>query len=112
MELVKGQKAVVVGYRNNPQLGTYLTGPYIVKVERVNKASYKIAYGEDGQDYYPTLFTTYGYAKKDTECAYGSMFYKLMTVEDAVGEFKRYGTSKGRDDYFKKAELLQKEFAA
>lgn len=109
--LKKGDKAVVIGKRYNPQLGVYLTGPYVVTVVRVNKNSLKVAY-EDGQDYYPTLFSPSGFAKKDPECVYGSISYSLYTLEEAVTELKYYASNKGRDDYLKKAESLKEKFAA
>lgn len=112
LELVKGDKAVVIGKRYNPQLGVYLTGPYVVDVVRVNKSSIKVAYNVYEQGWYPTLFSSSGFAKKNPECVYGSISYSLYTSEEAIKEFNYYASTKGRDDYLKKVEFLQKEFAA
>ena len=116
MDLIKGQKAVVIGKRHNPQLGTYLTGPYIVKVKRINKNSYSIAY-EDGEDYYPTLFCAgSGIAKKDSDCVYGSMSYALYTPEMAIAELKCFANAEKdpngyrAEKYRKNMDFIKAEF--
>ena len=116
MDLIKGQKAVVIGERYNPQLGTYLTGPYIVNVKRVNKNTYSIAY-ENGEDYHPTLFCAgSGVAKKVSECVYGSMSYALYTPAMAVAKLNCWADKEKdpngyhAEKYRKNADFIKAEF--
>ncbi len=83
LNIQKDQTIVIVGSRYNPQLGTYLTGPYIGKVKRLNKLSFSVDLGKDG-DYVPTTFDFSGWARRDTRCIYGAMSYRAYTAADAI----------------------------
>lgn len=76
-----GDKIVVLGSRYNPQLGTYLTGPFLGTVKSVNEktASVGVKFEKCPEaDILPTTYNMYtGCAKRGTKCLYGSMTYAL-----------------------------------
>lgn len=81
MNLQKDQPIVVIGHRYNPQLGEYLTGPYIGKVKRLNKLSFSVKLD---RDYVPSTFDFGGWTIRQTKSIYGSMTYRAYTVADAI----------------------------
>lgn len=86
-----GQKAVVIGTRYNPQLGTYLTGPFVVTIRRVNKASYSVAYDDSIQaSTCPANFSFSGRANGKDDCIYGSTSYVLHTFGSAISEIEGF----------------------
>ncbi len=80
----KNMPIAVLGHRYNPQLGSYVTGPYIGKIVRVNKQSFTIKFDKDSDNsWYPKTFNFYGNATKRTNSVYGSMRYEAHTVAAA-----------------------------
>ena len=75
----------VVGKRYNPQLGIYITGPYIGRIVRVNKYSFAVKFDKASDNkYYPRSFDFGGYARKGTDCLYGSMSYEAHTIQETI----------------------------
>lgn len=75
----------VIGKRYNPQLGTYVTGPYVGRIARVNKNSFSIKFDKaSDNEYYPKSFDFYGNARKKTNCIYGSMSYEAHTIQETI----------------------------
>jgi len=81
----KDERIVIVGKRYNPQLGTYITGPYVGRIARVNKCTFTVKFDkESDNEWYPKTFDFAGFAKKRTNCIYGSMHYEAYSVPDAI----------------------------
>lgn len=75
----------VIGKRYNPQLGTYITGPYVGRIARVNKNSFSIKFDKaSDNEYYPKSFNFYGNARKGTNCLYGSISYEAHTIQETI----------------------------
>ena len=75
----------VVGKRYNPQIGTYITGPYVGRIARVNKNSFSVKFDKaSDNEYYPKSFNFYGNARKGTDCLYGSMSYEAHTIQETI----------------------------
>lgn len=75
----------VIGKRYNPQLGTYITGPYVGRIARVNKNSFSVKFDKaSDNEYYPKSFDFYGNARKGTDCLYGSMSYEARTIQETI----------------------------
>lgn len=75
----------VIGKRYNPQLGTYITGPYVGRIARVNKNSFSVKFDKaSDNEYYPKSFNFYGNARKGTDCLYGSMSYEAHTIQETI----------------------------
>ena len=75
----------VVGKRYNPQLGIYVTGPYVGRIVRVNKNSFAIKFDKaSDNEYYPRSFNFYGNARQRTNCLYGSMSYEAHTIQETI----------------------------
>ena len=81
MNIQKDQPIVVIGHRFNPQLGEYVTGPYIGKVKRLNKLSFSVKLD---CDYVPSTFDFGGWTIRNTRSVYGSMTYRAYIVADAI----------------------------
>ena len=95
----------VIGKRYNPQLGTYITGPYLGRIARVNKNSFSVKFDKaSDNEYYPKSFNFYGNARKGTSCLYGSMCYEAHTIQETIqileSQLSRYPV-----DSFKADEL-------
>lgn len=81
----KNSTIVVLGHRYNPQLGSYVTGPFLGKVACVNKQSFTVKYDKDSDNsWYPKSFNFYGSSKTRTNSVYGSMNYQAYTVAEAT----------------------------
>jgi len=75
----------VIGKRYNPQLGTYVTGPYLGRIARVNKNSFSVKFDKAiDNEYRPKTFDFYGNARKGTSCLYGSMQYEAHTIQETI----------------------------
>lgn len=97
----------VIGKRYNPQLGTYVTGPYVGRIARVNKNSFSIKFDNAiDNEYRPKTFDFYGNARKGTSCLYGSMSYEAHTIQETIqileSQLSRYPA-----DSFKADELYK-----
>ena len=75
----KNAPIAVVGFRYNPQLGTYVTGPYFGRIARVNKNSFD---KDSDNEFYPKTFNFYGHAVRSTNCVYGSISYEVHTLDE------------------------------
>lgn len=95
----------VVGMRYNPQLGTYITGPYVGRIARVNKNSFSVKFDKaSDNEYYPRSFNFYGNARQSTNCIYGSMSYEAHTIQETIDILKSQ-LSRYPADSFKGDEL-------
>lgn len=75
----------VIGKRYNPQLGTYITGPYVGRIVRVNKNSFSVKFDKaSDNEYYPKSFNFYGDARTRTKCLYGSLQYVVHTIQETI----------------------------
>ena len=75
----------VIGKRYNPQLGTYITGPYVGRIVRVNKNSFSVKFNKPSDnEYLPKSFNFYGNARQSTNCIYGSMSYEAHTIQETI----------------------------
>ena len=75
----------VVGKRYNPQLGTYITGPYLGRIVKIRKTSFSVKFDKDiDNEYRPKTFDFYGNARKRTSCLYGSMSYEAHTIQETI----------------------------
>ena len=75
----------VIGKRYNPQLGTYITGPYLGRIARVNKNSFSVKFDKaSDNEYYPKSFNFYGNARQSTKCLYGSLQYEVHTIQETI----------------------------
>jgi len=85
LKLEKDEQVAVVGKRYNPQLGTYVTGPYLGRIVRVNKNSFAVKFDKAiDNEYRPKTFDFYGNARKGTSCLYGSMSYEAHTIRETI----------------------------
>jgi len=76
----------VIGKRYNPQLGTYITGPFVGRIARVNKNSFAVKFDKaSDNEYYPKSFNFYGDARTGTKCLYGSLQYEVHTIQETIG---------------------------
>lgn len=96
----------VIGKRYNPQLGTYVTGPYLGRIARVNKNSFSIKFDKaSDNEYYPKSFNFYGgVVGHGTKCLYGSMHYEAHTIQETIDILKSQ-LSRYPVDSFKGDEL-------
>ena len=101
MNIQKDQPIVVIGHRYNPQLGEYVTGPYIGKVKRLNKCSFSVKLD---CDYVPSTFDFGGWTIRHTRSVYGSMTYRAYIVADAIA-FLTKEIAKYKPESMKAAEL-------
>lgn len=95
----------VVGKRYNPQLGTYITGPYVGRIVKVRPSSFSVKFDKAiDNEYRPKTFDFYGNARKGTSCLYGSMSYEAHTIQETIqileSQLSRYPA-----DSFKADEL-------
>ena len=75
----------VVGKRYNPQIGTYITGPYVGRIIKVRPSSFSVKFDKPSDnDYYPRTFDFYGNTRKGTKCLYGSMSYEAHTIQETI----------------------------
>lgn len=75
----------VIGKRYNPQLGTYITGPYLGRIARVNKNSFSVKFDKASDDRIcPKSFNFYGDARTSTKCLYGSMQYVVRSIQETI----------------------------
>ena len=85
LKLEKDERVAVVGKRYNPQLGVYITGPYVGRVARVNKNSFAVKFDNAiDNEYRPKSFDFGGYARSRTDCLYGSMSYEAHTIPETI----------------------------
>lgn len=95
----------VIGKRYNPQLGTYITGPYVGRIARVNKNSFSVKFDKaSDNEYYPKSFNFYGNARKGTDCLYGSMSYEAHTIQETI-DILESSLSRYPADSFKADEI-------
>ena len=95
----------VIGKRYNPQLGTYVTGPYLGRIARVNKNSFAVKFDNaSDNECRPKSFNFYGDARTGTKCIYGSLQYEAHTIQETIdileSQLSRYPV-----DSFKADEL-------
>lgn len=97
----------VIGSRYNPQLGTYITGPYLGRIARVNKNSFSVKFDKaSDNEYYPRSFNFYGNARQSTNCLYGSMSYEAHTIQETIDILKSQLSRYPADSF--KADQLHK----
>lgn len=97
----------VIGTRYNPQLGTYITGPYVGRITRVNKNSFAVKFDKaSDNEYYPKSFNFSGYARRSTDCLYGSMSYKAHTIQETIeileSQLSRYPADSPKADQLRR----------
>ena len=111
-----GEKFAIIGFRNNPQLGTYLTGPEFGVVRRVNPdGSFSSKTVSKSVSTMPTRFQPSGYAKARDTSVYGSMSYRAFAKDDAIREIQKYADETENEaksaKYAKMIEQIEAELA-
>lgn len=102
-----GAPVAVIGKRYNPQLGTYITGPYLGWIARVNKNSFSVKFDKASDNKIcPKSFNFYGDARTSTKCLYGSLQYVVRSIQETIdileSQLSRYPV-----DSFKADELYK-----
>ena len=97
----------VIGKRYNPQLGTYITGPYVGRIVKIRKTSFSVKFDKDiDNEYRPKTFNFYGNARQSTSCLYGSMSYEAHTIQETIDILKSQLSRYPADSF--KADQLHK----
>lgn len=101
----KNQKALKVGYRYNPQLGSYTTLRVVV-VKKITSGS-AIVDGWDKEEKYS--FSDFCLRGEDAERGYGSLYHCLYPISIALEKIEKGEFKNSHDDVDKiKKELLSK----